>query len=156
MTSTPKKCVLSEYEDLCRLIEETEADLERLKRNYQRHATDIVKGSNPNFPYEARHFRVEGVSYDEYKGSEDMRRIEKTLKERKEIASRKRLEVEDWINGVPARIARIVRMKYFKHMTWFDVGMAMGGLGKDMVRMELRRYVEKVESGEIENDGDDA
>jgi hypothetical protein len=136
-----QKTVLSEYEDACRLVEETERDLDKLRKQLKDAATDIVKGSNPNFPYEARTFHIEGVSYGEYMKPDEVKRLEFILTQRRNIAKERRLVVEYWMNTVPPRIARIVRLKYFKKLGWTEVAMQVGCGSGDAVRMELNRYL---------------
>lgn len=135
------KTVLSEYEDACRLVEETERDLDKLRKQLKDAATDIVKGSNPNFPYEARTFHIEGVSYGEYMKPDEVKRLEFILTQRRNIAKERRLVVEYWMNTVPPRIARIVRLKYFQKLGWTEVAMRVGCGSGDAARMELNRYL---------------
>lgn len=141
--------MLAEYEDARRLFDETEADLARLRREHEGYATDIVKGSNPEYPYEQRSFRVEGVSFAEYTKPADLKRIEKILKERRDVLAQKRLAVEEWMNEIPSRIARIIRLKYFRRMTWNEVGMQLGTLDAAAVRMEFRRFMAQLENGDV-------
>ncbi len=136
-----QKTVLSEYEDACRLVEETERDLDKLRKQLKDAATDIVKGSNPNFPYEARTFHIEGVSYGEYMKPDEVKRLEFILTQRRNIAKERRLVVEYWMNTVPPRIARIVRLKYFQKLGWTEVAMQVGCGSGDAARMELNRYL---------------
>ena len=138
-----QKTVLSEYEDACRLVEETERDLDKLRNQLKDTATDIVKGSNPNFPYEARTFHIEGVSYGEYMKPDEVKRLEFILTQRRNIAKERRLVVEYWMNTVPPRIARIVRLKYFKKLGWTEVAMQVGCGSGDAARMELNRYLKE-------------
>ena len=138
-----QKTVLSEYEDACRLVEETEHDLDKLRKQLKDVATDIVKGSNPNFPYEARTFHIEGVSYGEYMKPDEVKRLEFILTQRRNIAKERRLVVEYWMNTVPPRIARIVRLKYFKKLGWTEVAMQVGCGSGDAARMELNRYLKE-------------
>ena len=135
------KTVLSEYEDACRLVEETERDLDKLRKQLKDAATDIVKGSNPNFPYEARTFHIEGVSYGKYMKPDEVKRLEFILTQRRNIAKERRLVVEYWMNTVPPRIARIVRLKYFQKLGWTEVAMRVGCGSGDAARMELNRYL---------------
>lgn len=141
--------MLAEYEDARRLFDETEADLARLRREHEGYATDIVKGSNPEYPYEQRSFRVEGVSFAEYTKPADLKRIEKILKERRDVLAQKRLAVEEWMNEIPSRIARIIRLKYFRRMTWNEVGMQLGTLDAAAVRMEFRRFMAQLENEDV-------
>ena len=136
-----QKTVLSEYEDACRLVEETERDLDKLRNQLKDTATDIVKGSNPNFPYETHTFHIEGVSYGEYMKPDEVKRLEFILTQRMNIAKERRLVVEYWMNTVPPRIARIVRLKYFKKLGWTEVAMQVGCGSGDAARMELNRYL---------------
>lgn len=147
--ATDRIKLIAEYEDARRMLEETEADLARLRREHEGYATDIVKGSNPDYPYEPRTFRVEGVSYVEYTKPEDVKRIEKILTERRDILNKKRLAVEEWMNEIPSRIARIVRLKYFQRMTWNEVGMQLGTIDASAVRMEFRRFMAQLENEDV-------
>lgn len=141
----PAKSVLVEYEDLCALVNETEEDLRRLRREQSNVAVDMVRGSNPNFPYEQRSFRIEGVSYSEYKSdSRLIRETEKLLEERRKMCMEKRLEVDYWMNTIPARVARIIRMKYFQKLTWTEVAMRLGYESGDAARIKLSRYLDKL------------
>lgn len=140
MTAVNRMAII-EYEDACRLVEETERDLEGLRRKYKDASVDVVKGSNPNFPYEQRTFRIEGVDYAEYRNPTEIQQLEAILKERKEQAKEKRMAVEYWMNTVPSRIARIVRMKYFMKKSWSDVAFAMGLNTPQAARMEFTRFM---------------
>lgn len=143
ITMKVDKAALAEYIDVCALIEETEKDLRRLQFEHEHMATDVVRGSNPNFPYEPRNFRIEGVSYGEYKNPDELKQVQKLLTERREIAKKKRLAVEGWMNSAPPRIARIVRLKFFQRKTWTDVSLIMGISSPTAARMELTRYLKE-------------
>ena len=141
----PEKSVLIEYTDLCALVAETEEDLRRLRREHSGITVDMVRGSNPNFPYEPRSFRIEGVSYSEYKSdSRLIRETEKLLEERRKMCMDKRLEVDYWMNTIPVRVARIIRAKYFQHLTWTEVAMRLGYESGDAARITLSRYMAKL------------
>lgn len=137
------KQLLIDYIDLCALIDETEKDLQKLKLQREHPAMDVVRGSNPNFPYEPRSFRIEGISYGEYKNPDEIIQLQRLLTERKETAKKKKLEVEGFLNSAPPRIIRIVRLKYFQRMTWTEVGMVMGLQTPDAARKELTRYLKE-------------
>ena len=55
------KNILDQYIDACALIRETEEDIRKLKRR-QGTVQDSVKGSNPEFPYQAQSFHIEGTA----------------------------------------------------------------------------------------------
>lgn len=136
------KTALIEYNDLCMQVVETEAQLERLIRAEKDILHDSVKGSNPEFPYEPMSFHISGVS--EKLTSDDIARCRRILSERRDAVKEKRLEVEAWVNTIPVRMQRIVRMKYFEGMTWPEVAMRMGGrVGGDAIRMEFTAFMNK-------------
>ena len=135
------KTILKEYIDACRLIEETEADLRRLRIEYEQNSVDVVKGSNPVFPFQPMSFRIEGIGYRQYKDPEEIRRIEAILKERREIAKKKRLDVEAWMNAAPSRIQRIVRYRYLMGMTWAEAGKKFGDYTGEAIRKEFSRFM---------------
>lgn len=137
------KDVLAEYLDAVAVIENTEADLAMLKMQYETNSVDSVKGSNPEFPYEPRVFRIEGVSYRDFRYSDEIRRIESILVERRDNARKLRIEVDAWMNTVPLRIQRIVRLRYFQKFKWDVVSARMGYQSPNAARMELERYLKK-------------
>lgn len=140
------KDILSQYLDACALADETEADLVRLKLEHGE-TKDSVKGSNPNYPYEPRIIKIEGISYSAYKTDKDVRKIEKLLKERQENAKKLRLDVEAWMNTIPPRMQRIVRMKYFQGLTWDSISKRLGFISPNASLMEFKRFMAQ-ENGE--------
>ena len=135
------KSILREYLDACELVKETEEDLRVLRYEYEQAAVDIVKGSNPVFPYQPMNFHVEGISYARYKNPDEINRMEAILSERKAIAKEKKLAVESWINTLPTRIQRIVRFRYIMGCTWLETGNRMGDLTGEAVRKEFSRFM---------------
>lgn len=135
--------MLVEYEDAKRLEEETREDLRLMKEMLSGASVDIVKGSNPNYPYEPRTFKVEGVMYGEYRRPHEIIEIENILKRRVENAKKTRLRVEYWLNTIPPRMARIVRAHYLQGLSWGDTALRMGIFSGDAIRMEFNRFLEK-------------
>ena len=137
---TIDKSALYEYVDACKVVEEADADLCRLLRRQQASLQDSVKGSNPNFPYEPRTFHIEGVA--ENISSDEIKRYRKILMERRQQAHAKRIEVEAWVNTIPLRMQRIVRLKFFEGLTWSEVGLRMNGRGSgESARKEFTRFM---------------
>ena len=137
---TIDKSALYEYVDACKVVEEADADLCRLLRRQQASLQDCVKGSNPNFPYEPRTFHIEGVA--ENISSDEIKRYRKILMERRQQAHAKRIEVEAWVNTIPLRMQRIVRLKFFEGLTWSEVGLRMNGRGSgESARKEFTRFM---------------
>ncbi len=137
------KKVLNQYIDACELIKETELELERLNGMSPTMAVDKVSGSMQEFPYVGTSFRIEGAV--DAKAGESKKRMQMLiLQERRDNAKKIKMQVEHWLNGVPVRIQRIIRYKYFENLSWEEVADKIGRNSTgDGVRMELDRYFRK-------------
>ena len=136
------KNTLKEYIDACRLVEETEEDIKRLRKKKKTILTDHVKGSNPEFPYQPKSFMVAGVAYT-YTDEERLESEERILEERKAAAADCKVRVQKWMNTIPKRMQRIVRFKYIEGLSWEAVADRIGrGATKDSIRKELERFLE--------------
>lgn len=137
------KQILSEYIDACELIKETEKDIERLKKKQKTIHQANVSGSNPEFPYEKKHFHVEGKRFS-IEDDTKLRYEQQLLEERKKNAENIKLKVQQFLNTLPPRMQRIVRMRYFEGNSWEEVANTLGrGATEDSVRKELDRFLEK-------------
>lgn len=137
------KKILSDYIDACHLIKETEQDIKKLKEKKHTIIQTNVKGSNPDFPYQEQHFRVEGMTYT-YRDDAQLRMEETLLEERKASAARIKNEVEAWMHTIPMRIQRIIRYKIFEGISWEQAAERMGkGATGDSIRKEFERFLEK-------------
>ena len=135
------KTILQEYIDACELIKETEQDIKRLNQKKKTVVQDKVKGSMHDFPYAARHFKVQSTSYT-CQDDDKLWREEKLLAKRKENAEKIKLQVEEWMLTIPARMQRIVRYRYLEGMSWQQVAAKMGQKATaDSVRMELNLFL---------------
>ena len=104
-------CIRDRYVDACEMIRETEQDIKRLQRKRQTIVTGSVKGSMNDFPYAETHFKIEGTSFT-YTDDAQLRIEEKLLEERKAQSEEIKLQVEQWMNGIPVRMQRIIRYKF--------------------------------------------
>lgn len=136
------KNILDQYMDACALIKETEADIQELKKR-KRTVQDSVKGSNPEFPYQAQSFHIEGTA--ERPGDWSLLAAEqRILADRKANAAKIKTEVEAWMNTIPQRMQRIIRMKIFKNLEWERIADEIGrGATGDSVRKEFERFIKK-------------
>ena len=119
------KTILQEYIDACELIRETEEDIRKLRRKKQTVVQTHVKGSNPEFPYQEQHFRIQGTAFT-YVEDSRLRMGEKLLEERKSRAEEIKHQVEEWMLTIPMRMQRVIRFKIFQGMTWEEVAVRMG------------------------------
>lgn len=139
-TAIDKK-ILYDYIDACRLIKETEKDIRRLKKKRKTVIQTNVKGSNPRFPYQEQHFKVQGTTFT-YQDDGNLRLEEKLLEQRKENAEKIKRQVEEWMLTIPIRMQRIIRYKIFEEMTWEQVAAKIGRKATgDSVRMEFERFM---------------
>lgn len=108
------KNILRDYIDACELIKDTEEDIRDLKRRRKTIVTDSVKGSMNEFPYAAQIFKIEGLSYTVVENPGELKALEAILVERKANAEKVKTQVEAWMNTIPMRMQRIIRLKHFE------------------------------------------
>lgn len=132
---------LNEYIDACELVKETEKDIDRLRKKKKAVVTGSVKGSMNDFPYAETHFKVEGAKYT-YSDDLRLRAEEKLLEERIAQAERIKAEVDDWMNGIPLRMQRIIRYRFFEDLSWEKVAAKIGkNCTGEGIRKEYERFM---------------
>ena len=137
------KRILNDYIDACALVKETEEDIRRLKKKKKTVIQTNVKGSNPSFPYQAQHFKVQGTAFT-YLDDSSLRMEEKLLEQRKESAEKIKRRVEEWMLTIPIRMQRIIRYKIFEERTWERVATLLHARSGESARKEFERFMEKV------------
>lgn len=137
------KRILNDYIDACALVKETEEDIRRLKKKKKTVIQTNVKGSNPSFPYQAQHFKVQGTAFT-YQDDGNLRLEEKLLEQRKENAEKIKRQVEEWMLMIPIRMQRIIRYKIFEERTWEQVAVRIGRKSTgEGIRKEFERFMEE-------------
>lgn len=137
------KNILSQYIDACELIKETEEEIKKLNRKKKTVIQTNVSGSNPEFPYNPQHFKVQGTTFN-YADDSQLRYQKKILEERKSQAEQLKINVEGWLNTIPPRMQRIIKYKVFEELTWQQVARKMGRRAtEEGVRKEFNRFFEK-------------
>lgn len=137
------KNILSQYIDACELIRETEEEIKKLNRKKKTVIQTNVSGSNPEFPYNPQHFKVQGTTFN-YADDSQLRYQKKILEERKSQAEQLKINVEGWLNTIPPRMQRIIKYKVFEELTWQQVARKMGRRAtEEGVRKEFNRFFEK-------------
>ena len=138
------KEILTQYIDACELIKETEKEIQKLRQRRKVILQDSVKGSMHEFPYAAQSYHIEGLAYATVRAPSLLDDEEELLEERRAAAVEIKVQVEAWLNMVPQRMQRIIRMKFFEELTWGEVAVRMGRKATaDGVKMEFRRFMEK-------------
>lgn len=136
------KHILEQYIDACELIRETEAEIKRLKSVRTRIEQDKVYGSNPEFPYEPRSFKIAGVSYEVVSNPASLAYEEQLLEQQKKTAYELKLKVEEWLPSVPSRMQRIISFRCFQRLSWEDVCRKVHGQSGESIRKEFNRFLE--------------
>lgn len=137
------KKILEDYIDACENIKDTEKHIQKLKKQKKSIIQTNVTGSNPNFPYEKTHFKIQGVQFS-YADDRQLRVNEKILEDRKANAESLKNQVEEWLNTIPNRMQRIIRYRVFEGMTWEQVAKRLGRKATgESVRMEYNRFMEE-------------
>ena len=135
------KRVLQDYIDACALVRETEEDIRRLQRKKKTVIQTNVKGSNPDFPYQSQHFKIQGTTFT-YAEDSQLRLEEDLLGQRKANAERIKCQVEEWMLTVPARVQRIIRYKVFEGEPGEEVARRIGRkVTGEGIRKEFERFM---------------
>ena len=135
------KHILEQYIDACELIRETEAEIKRLKSLRTHIKQDKVYGSNPEFPYEPRSFKIAGMSYEVVSNPASLAYEEQLLEQQKKTAYELKLKVEEWLPSVPSRMQRIISFRCFQRLSWEDVCRKVHGRSGDSVRKEFENFM---------------
>ena len=135
------KQILNDYIEACALIREIETEIRKLKKKRKTVIQTNVSGSNPEFPYNPQHFKVEGTTFT-YIDDSKLRFEEKLLEEHKARVEEIKLQVEQWMLTIPLRMQRIIRFRVFQKLSWEEVAVKMGrNATGDSVRMEFDRFM---------------
>lgn len=135
------KQILSDYIDICELIRETEEEINNLRKREIVH--DKVTGSNPEFPYQPMSFHISEV-HEEYLDGAKLKKELELLEDRKRNAEKLKEEIDKWMKTIPARMQRIVRMKYFEKKTWDEVAYKINqNASGETIRKEFYRFLIK-------------
>ncbi len=134
------KNILSQYIDACELIKETEEEIKKLNRKKKTVIQTNVSGSNPEFPYNPQHFKVQGTTFN-YADDSQLRYQKKILEERKSQAEQLKINVEGWLNTIPPRMQRIIKYKVFEELTWQQVAGKIGRKAtEESIKKEFQRF----------------
>lgn len=135
------KQILNDYIEACALIREIETEIRKLKKKRKTVIQTNVAGSNPEFPYNPQHFKIEGTTFT-YIDDSKLRFEEKLLEEHKARAEEIKLQVEQWMLTIPLRMQRIIRFRVFQKLSWEEVAVKMGrNATGESVRKEFENFM---------------
>ena len=137
------KNILQEYIDACELVKETEKEIRKLNQKKKTIIQTNVKGSMHEFPYTEQHFKIQGTTFS-LKDDSSLRYEEILLVQRKAKAEQVKLQVEEWMLTISARMQRIVKYRYLEGASWEQVAVRMGRKATaDSVRKEFERFLDE-------------
>ena len=132
------KARLEQYTDSVELIDELKKEIEQLEQD----AVSItVKGSASDFPFTEKTIHLTGAEA----GGTRLHIRRELLKRQVEKLEDERLELETIVMGFPPQIQRIIRFRYFEHMTWLQVDHRMHYWTGSTARMALNQFLKKWE-----------
>ncbi len=137
------KKILEEYIHACILLKETEGEIQELENKRTPAILGKVKGSNPEFPYQACSFTISSSLFDD-EDKKELQKQRQILEERKARARKVKLRVEEWMNMMPMRMQRIVKYKFLEGMTWEETAAKISKKATgEGVRKELERFLKE-------------
>lgn len=141
--SPMEKSILEQYIDACAIAEDVEKEIQKLEKKKKTIVQTNVSGSNPEFPYNPQHFKVQGTIFT-YEDDLKLRQEERILKQRQENAEALKIQVQEWLNTIPMRMQRIIDYKIFKKLTWEETARKIGrGATENSIKMEFQRFMQK-------------
>lgn len=137
------KKILEDYIDACAVLEQTEAEIRKLRKRKSTVVQTNVKGSNSEWPYQEQHFKIQGAIFT-YRDDGQLRIEEQILEQQKNNAEELKISVEEWLTSIPFRMQRIIKYKVFKELTWEEVAKLMGRkCTGDSVKKEYQRFMKE-------------
>ena len=105
--------------------------------------TDSVRGSDSEFPYTMRSFKIEGIDKDDY--NRRVKRLQRKLSRRVEELLDLTEEANEFIEGIDDSLVRqIITLRYVNGLTWEQVAASIGGNNTaDSVRKIAERFLQK-------------
>jgi len=99
--------------------------------------TDIVKGSDTEFPYCEKSFTVSGVD------RRKLDRLTRVYEKRRDALLEETLKVEEWLDGIEdSSIRQIVQYRYLDGFSWRKTAMKVYGKPcEDAPRRAVERFL---------------
>lgn len=103
--------------------------------------SDVVEGSEGEFPYTKRRFTITGVDCEEYERKS--KRLQKRLQRRVDDLMDLLEEINEYIEGIDDSLLRqIISLRHVNGLTWDQVAASIGGGNTgDSVRKTHDRFI---------------
>ena len=135
------KHLLKQYSSLIKEIKDLEKRIKKLENFKVEH--DKVVGSDSEFPYRPRSFKIEGYNIRDI---DRLNKLKEVLIERKIKCEELKLQIEKFISNIPdSRTRRVFQYRYIDGLTWQQVSKRIGGYEESYPRKIHDRYLEGLE-----------
>jgi len=117
---------LSQLRHLNKEIEMLKQQIANLENQVEMETvSDVVSGSNPEWPYEQRRFHIEGLDIQGYE--KRLRRLRRKLVWKLEELMDKREKLEEYINTIPdSELRMIFTLRYINGLSWQQIAAHLG------------------------------
>ena len=137
------KELLEQADSLIEEIKDIERRLKNIEKKEKTILSDSVTGSEHEYPYIKRNFRINGVSNKIF-SSKTKRQYKKMLKSKKYKYEKMIKQIEYELNYIDnSEIRRIIRFRYYDKFSWIKIQIEMGYKSENTARMKLERFFEK-------------
>lgn len=134
------KKLLTQYTNLQAEIKDLEKRIKKLENFKVEH--DKVVGSDSEFPYRPRSFKIEGYNIRDI---DRLNKLKEVLIERKIKCEELKLHIEKFISNIPdSRTRRIFQYRYIDGLTWLQIAMRMNKVHESYPRKIHDRYLENI------------
>lgn len=135
------KRLLNQYTSLKKEIKDLKVKIKELENYKVEH--DIVSGSNSEFPYQPKNFKIEGYNIRDV---DRVNRHRQILIKRKIKCEELKLEIESFISDIPdSRTRRVFQYRYVDELEWLPISRRIGGYEESFSRKIHDRYLEGLE-----------
>ncbi|CDZ74853.1 hypothetical protein ING2D1G_0694 [Peptoniphilus sp. ING2-D1G] len=126
---------LRQYRDLLREIENLKSRKKKAEDKSEI-VRDITTASNPEFPYQPIHIRLEGID------TREVDKINAIIVKRYKQAAKAKYKIEKFISDIDdSRTRMIFERRYIDGWSWIKISMAMGSTNESYARMIHDRYL---------------
>lgn len=137
------KELLEQADSLLEEIKDIERRIKNIEKREKTILGDSVTGSEREYPYIKRNFRINGISNRSF-SSKTKRQYKKMLKSKKYKYEKMVKQIEYELNYInDSEIRRIIRFRYYDNLSWIQIQIKMQYNSENTARMKLERFFEK-------------
>lgn len=136
------KTELSQLYYLNREIEQQKRELSMLEAKGSGHVSDIVTGSNADFPYQLKKFYISG-EVTSVRDTEEIYELKELIALDIKRCLIERVRLERYIQTVQDSLTRqVLTLRYVNGLSWLQVAMSIGGANtEDSIKKICYRYL---------------